>query len=83
MPGEVLLGDSCHAESQQQGSTFKAITFLSRFKESGETKMLKVIPKCKSRSFAATTLSYNTKPTYFHTFHPHNNDLGIRFSLVS
>lgn len=40
--------------------------------------MLKVIPKCKSQSFAGTILSYNTKPTYFHTFHPNNNDLDIR-----
>lgn len=38
MPGEVLLGDPCHAENQQQGSTFKAITFLSGFKEPGNAQ---------------------------------------------
>lgn len=33
-----------HAENQQQGNTFKAIAFLSRFEETGGKEMLKVIP---------------------------------------
>lgn len=78
MPGELLLGAPGHAENQQGGSTFKAITFLSRLQESGEKEMLKVIPKCKSPCFAGSSLSSDTKPTYFHTFHHNNNDLGIQ-----